>query len=79
MGTAIETDIDQVVAVATDYLETFYSATSEERANRIRHALHPQLAERSPHYLEEDWSFRELTFTVMVEHAAPSSIEHEPR
>jgi hypothetical protein len=44
MGTAIETDIDQVVAVATDYLETFYSATSEERANRIRRVLHPQLA-----------------------------------
>jgi hypothetical protein len=28
--------------------------------------------------LQEDGSFRELTFTLMVEHAAPSRIEHEP-
>src|SRR5689334_21757877 len=78
MSTAIEPDIDQIVAVATDYLETFYSGTAEERANRIRGVLHRQLAKRSPHYLQEDGSFRELTFTVMVEHAAPSSIAHEP-
>jgi hypothetical protein len=28
--------------------------------------------------VQEDGSFREWTFTVMVEHAAPSSVDHEP-
>jgi putative lumazine-binding protein len=40
--------------------------------------LHPQLAKRSPRYLQEDGSFRDLTFTVMVQHAAPISVEREP-
>jgi histidine ammonia-lyase len=78
MSTTVGTDVDQVVAVATDYLEAFYSRTAQERSARVERVLHPQLAKRSPRYLQEDGSFRDLTFAIMVQHAAPISVEREP-
>ena len=59
MTTAASTELDQVVAVATDYLRAFYEGSAEERAARIEGVLHPRLAKRSPSYLRDDGAFRE--------------------
>ena len=80
MSTTVEIDVDQVVAVATDHLESFYSGTAEERSARIARVIHQGLAKRSPRqaYVLEGGSFREWPFTVMVQHAAPLSVGNEP-
>jgi len=51
---AVETDADQVIAVATDYLTSFYAGSAEERSARIERAVHPHPAKRSPSYVQED-------------------------
>jgi hypothetical protein len=58
MSTAVGTDVDQVVAAATDYLTSFYSGSAEEPAARIELVLHPLLAKRSPSYVQDDGTFR---------------------
>ena len=70
MSTTVETDVNQVVAVATDYLTSFYSGTAEERSARIAGALHAQLAKRSPAFVREDGTFREIPFDRMIQLAA---------
>ena len=32
MSTAVENDVDQIVAVATDYVTSFYTGSAEQRA-----------------------------------------------
>jgi len=72
VNTAVGTDLDQVPAVATDYLTSFYEGSAEERAARIERAIHPDLAKRSPSYVQEDGTFRQWTLPVMIEIAAGS-------
>jgi cation diffusion facilitator CzcD-associated flavoprotein CzcO len=73
MSTAADTDLDQVVAVATDYLTSFYEGSAEERAARIERVIHPHLAKCSPAWLEDDGAaFFEWTFPAMIEGAAIS-------
>jgi hypothetical protein len=72
VSTAAGTDVDQVVAAATDYLDSFYSGTAEERASRMERVLHPLLAKRSPSYFREDGTFREWTLPEMIEIARGS-------
>jgi Putative lumazine-binding len=72
MRTAANTDIDQVVAVATDYLTSFYEGSAEERAARIERAIHPHLAKRCPSNLLDDGAFKEWTVPEMIEIAAGS-------
>ena len=45
--TAQETDVDQVVAAATDYLTSFDSGTAEQPAT-IHKVLYPDLVKRAP-------------------------------
>ena len=54
--TAKETDVDQVVAAATDYLTSFYSGTAEERRARIHKVLYPDLVKAGSrlHAVESD-------------------------
>jgi hypothetical protein len=47
MNATIGTDVEQVVAVATDYVTPFYFGTAEERTARIESVLHPRLVKRS--------------------------------
>ncbi len=72
MTTAASTELDRVVAVATDYLTSFYEGSAEERAARIERVIHPHLAKRSPSWLEDDGSFFEWTLPAMIEGAAGS-------
>ena len=72
MSTAASTELDQVVAVATDYLTAFYEGTAGERAARIEHVLHPHLAKRSPSHLQDDGTFYEWKLPEMIEIAAGS-------
>ena len=72
MATAVGTDADQVVAVATDYLKSFYTGTAEDRAARMRQVIHPFLAKRSPADIQEDGTFYEWTFAEMIEIATNS-------
>jgi hypothetical protein len=72
MTTAANTDLDQVVAVATDYLTSFYEGSAEERAARIERAIHPHLAKRSPSWLRDDGAFEEWTLPAMISGAAAS-------
>lgn len=51
MQTTKETDVDQVIAAATDYLDAFYSGTAQERRARINGVLYPDLAKRAPAYM----------------------------
>jgi hypothetical protein len=48
MQTTEGTDIDQVVAAATDYLRSFYTGTADERRARIGRVLYAELSKRSP-------------------------------
>ena len=75
MSTAASTELDQVVAVATDSLRAFYEGSAEERAARIEGVLHPLLAKRSPAYLRDDGAFKEWTLPEMIEIAAGSADE----
>ena len=77
MATAVGTDADQVVAVATDYLESFYTGTAEDRAARMRQVIHPFLAKRSPANIQEDGTFYEWTFAEMIE-IATNSVNETP-
>lgn len=70
MSTAADTDLDQVVTVATEYLTAFYEGSAEERAARIERVLHPHLAKRCPSHLLDDGAFREWTLPEMIEIAA---------
>jgi hypothetical protein len=79
MSTAVGTDVDQVVAVATEYVTSFYSGSAEERAARIERVLHPLLAKRSPSHLQEDGTFYEWTVPKMIEIAAGSVDEPAKR
>ena len=72
MSTALGTDVDQVVAVATEYVTSSYSGRAEERAARIERVLHPLLAKRSPSRLQQDGTFYEWTVPKMIEIAARS-------
>jgi Putative lumazine-binding len=72
MSTAASIELDQVVAVATDYVTSFYEGSAEERAARIGRVCHPFLAKRSPSCVEDDGSFREWTHSEMIEIAAGS-------
>jgi hypothetical protein len=72
MATAVGTDVDQVVAVATDYLKSFYSGTAEERAARMQRVIHPDLAKRSPANIRADGTFYEWTLAEMIEIASNS-------
>ena len=77
MGRAVSTDVDQVVAVATDYLTSFYFGPAEERAARIARVLHPQLAKRSPSFVHDDGTFREIPYARMIQGAANSvNLDH---
>jgi hypothetical protein len=78
MSTAAGTDLDQVVAVATDYLAAFYSGSAEERAEQIERVLHPHLAKRSPSHLRDDGTFYEWTLPEMIEIAA-GSVDEGPK
>jgi len=78
MSTTVETDVDQVVAAATEYLTSFYSGSAEERAARIEHVLHPRLAKRSPSHLRDDGTFHEWTVPEMIEIAA-GSVDDPPK
>jgi hypothetical protein len=73
MGTAVGTDVDQVVAAATDYLTSFYSGTAEERETRIERVLHPHLAKRTPR-MDHEW-----TVSEMIEIAARSVNEPQKK
>jgi hypothetical protein len=77
MSTAVGTDVDQVVAVATDYVTSFYAGSARERAARIERVLHPLLAKRSPSHLRDDGTFYEWTVPEMIEIAARSVDEPE--
>jgi hypothetical protein len=79
MSTAVGTDVDQVVAAATDYLTSFYSGSAEERAARIERVLHPLLAKRSPSHVQDDGTFREWTVPEMKTIAAGSVDDPEKR
>ena len=79
MSTAARTDLDQVVAVATEYVTAFYSGSADERAGRIESVLHPLLAKRSPSHLREDGTFYEWTLPEMIEIAAGSVDEPNVR
>jgi hypothetical protein len=70
--TAVGTDADRVVAVATDYLTSFYTGSAEERSARIERAIHPHLAKRSPSYMQEGGAFRETRVPEMKKAAAGS-------
>jgi hypothetical protein len=79
MSTAVGTDVDQVVAAATDYLTSFYSGSAEERAARIERVLHPLLAKRSPSHVQDDGTFHEWTVPEMKTIAAGSVDDPEKR
>jgi hypothetical protein len=70
MSASVGTDVDQAVAVATDYLTSFYSGNAEERAARIQRVLHPHLAKRSPSHLLDDGTFYEWKLPEMIEIAS---------
>jgi hypothetical protein len=72
MSTAASTELDRVVAVATDYLTSFYEGSAEERAARIERVIHPHLAKRCPSYQLDDGAFKEWTVPEMIEIAAGS-------
>jgi hypothetical protein len=76
MSTAAVADVEQVVAVATDYLTSFHEGSADERAARIQRVLHPHLAKRSPSYLEDDGTFRQWELPEMIEIASGSVDEH---
>jgi len=78
MSTAVGTDVDQVIAVATDYLTSFYSGSAEERAARIERVLHPHLAKRRPSAVREDGTFYEWTLAEMIKIAA-GSVDESPK
>jgi hypothetical protein len=72
MSTAVGTDVERVLAVATDYVTSFYSGTAEERTARVERVLHPLLAKRSQSFLQEDGAFHETTYLDMGRIAARS-------
>jgi Putative lumazine-binding len=78
MSAPVGTDVDQVVAVATDYLTSFYSGSAKERAARMRRVLHPHLAKRSPSHLREDGTFYEWELPEMLDIAA-GSVDEGPK
>jgi hypothetical protein len=79
MSTAVETEVDRVVAAATDYLTSFYEGTAAERSARIERVLHPQLAKRSPSHFNDDGSFVEWSVPRMKEIAAGSVDDPDKR
>jgi hypothetical protein len=72
MSTAVGTYVDQVVAVATDYVTSFYAGSATERAARIERVLHPLLAKRSPSHVLDDRTLYEWTVQEMIEIAIRS-------
>ena len=78
MSASVGTDVDQVVAVATDYLTSFYSGSADERAARIERVLHPHLAKRSPSHLRDDGTFYEWKLPEMIE-IASGSLDEDPK
>jgi putative lumazine-binding protein len=79
MSASLKTDVDQVVAVATDYLTSFYSGSADERAARIARVLHPHLAKRSPSHQLDDGTFYEWKLPEMIEIASGSADERPKR
>ena len=77
MNTVVDAELEQVVAMATDYIRSFYSGTAEERSSRIQHVLHPDLAKRRASNRHDDGSFREITYARMAELAA-ASVNDDP-
>lgn len=75
--TAKETDVDQVVAAATDYLTSFYSGTAEERRARIHKVLYPDLVKRAPAYMRSSLMLN-ISYSEMGRIAERSVHEDRP-